>query len=318
MARLFSLLASAFIILFNSSIAGAWGRHGHEMVASVAAILISEEPEMSFMRERAYDMGYYANAPDIVWKSDPETYKKESPQHYFDLDVYQKTVTDADWNSNRVEFLKKFSQFPPFLGRAPWRISELEQKLKDVTGRLMKSDIKEKDAHQKLQGEWMVIAGVIGHYVGDLAQPLHCTEDYDGKGRGQVGLHSFFEDTVVSALYPEIFPLVLQAAKKQFKEFDKKNTSLDSFKMSLNLCKDSLGKLEQTFSLDKKTKRDVKAAAKAYRELVIQRLALGSVYLATIWKRNLGWKYQGERFYFFSPAPQYLDPVVEPATTKTL
>jgi hypothetical protein len=36
-------------------------------------------------------------------------------------------------------------------------------------------------------------AGAMAHYVGDLAQPLHVTHNYDGQLTGQKGLHAWFE-----------------------------------------------------------------------------------------------------------------------------
>jgi hypothetical protein len=43
------------------------------------------------------------------------------------------------------------------------------------------------------------MAGVMTHYVGDLAQPLHDTINYDGQMTDQKGIHAFFESTNLSA-----------------------------------------------------------------------------------------------------------------------
>jgi hypothetical protein len=42
------------------------------------------------------------------------------------------------------------------------------------------------------------MAGALAHYVGDLSQPLHVSQDYDGRFGLQTGIHSFFETTVLS------------------------------------------------------------------------------------------------------------------------
>jgi hypothetical protein len=56
--------------------AGAWGRRGHQIVGETAAILAAQEPGASFLKNQSFNMGYYANCPDIIWKR-PATYEYE-------------------------------------------------------------------------------------------------------------------------------------------------------------------------------------------------------------------------------------------------
>ncbi len=46
----------------------AWGKQGHAIVNQTAALLLSEETKYDFLREHAFDLAYFSNVPDIVWK----------------------------------------------------------------------------------------------------------------------------------------------------------------------------------------------------------------------------------------------------------
>jgi DNA-directed RNA polymerase specialized sigma24 family protein len=62
----------------------------------------------------------------------------------------------------------------------------------------------------------------MGHYVADLAQPLHVTENHDGQLTGQKGLHHWFEENVVDALSPYLYEAVFQKAKNEWNLIFKK------------------------------------------------------------------------------------------------
>jgi hypothetical protein len=62
-------------------------------------------------------------------------------------------------------------------------------------------------------------------------------------------------------------------------------------------------------SIDKKTKRtDVKKNAQTYRKLIRERWVDSSLALAEIYRRQLGWSFDGNRFYFFAGEPAYITP----------
>ncbi|NJL26207.1 MAG: hypothetical protein HC902_14330 [Calothrix sp. SM1_5_4] len=54
----------------------AWGKRGHQIVAETAAHLVAGQPEARFLRNHSFDLGYYANVPDVIWKK-PATYDIE-------------------------------------------------------------------------------------------------------------------------------------------------------------------------------------------------------------------------------------------------
>lgn len=103
-------------LLFPYSMSYAWGKRGHEMVGSLAAQLLAKEYKGGeFLLYHSFDMGYYNNAPDLVWKSDSDTYKKEYNQHYMNMENFEK-VKDLQWNKSRKQFLKSIQTLNPHSG----------------------------------------------------------------------------------------------------------------------------------------------------------------------------------------------------------
>ena len=316
-----------------SSRAHAWGKRGHETVGSLAAQLLAKElPRGRFLSNHSFDMGFYNNAPDLVWKADPDTYKKEFPQHFLDLELFDRAFakaalsappvtaappknvgTDgssitAQWNPSRAQFFKTFPDLDEKAGRAPWRIQELCLRLDKIVQDLKKKNLSKKEHHQ-LQEQWLVTAGILGHYIADLAQPMHVTENYDGQLTKQKGLHHWFEENIVDDLYPAITDEVYKKAQGQWKSFYQTHQKMTAFDLSLELVKDSHKNLKRVLDLDKKLGRvSERKVSGEYRELVIERLSTGVLFLATIWSQHLDWPYSGDKFFNFVVKPDYIEP----------
>ncbi len=299
--------------LFFTSSALAWGKRGHEMVGNLSAQLLAKEhPQGKFLLQHSFDMGYYNNVPDLVWKVDPEIYKKEGHQHYLDIEIFERAFSkkkdESPWNSSRTEFFKKYPDIDNKAGRSPWRIEELSQKLKGITQQLQKKSLNKKEKHQ-LQEQWLVTAGVLGHYIADLAQPLHVSENHDGQLSRQKGLHHWFEENIIDDLHPSLAEPVFQKARSEWKAFYEKNAKKSPFELSLELAKNSHAALQRVLDIDKKQGRASEAkVSAAYKELAIERLSTGVLYLSLLWSQNLGWDYNGDHFFNFVPAPAYIEP----------
>lgn len=316
------LVRPASLLFFSAAFLSAshsmaWGRRGHSTVAVTAAYVISANPDNSFLKYNSYDLGYYANVPDFFWK-EPATYAAESVQHFFDVEVFQRALKtenqplkDDLFNSNRTEFFSQHSDIPAKAGRAPWRIQEFSDRLREVSEKLRKSKPGD-EGHKDLQGQWLVIAGTMAHYVGDLAQPVHCSENYDGELTGQKGIHGFFENIIIDELYPEIEKPILSDALKAWPKFHKKYADRTAFQLALDLCRDSNAKVKSLLAIDKKVgRKDLLKAKVAYRDLAKERLVIGSLYLAEIYTRNMGWKYDDKKFYYFKGEPAWVAPLPE-------
>ena len=150
------------------------------MVGSVAAQILASEGRPLFESHR-FDLCYYNNVPDLLWKA-PATYETERHEHYFNLEPILarlkkdgQKLSDLPQQRSRIDSSKLELRW----GRAPWRIQELYEHMGTLARGLKK---KGKD-HQSLQAQWLITAGVLGHYVADLAQPLHCTEITTGNSQ---------------------------------------------------------------------------------------------------------------------------------------
>jgi hypothetical protein len=139
-----------------------------------------------FWTANAVNMGQLALVPDTVWKSGASA-RDEGPTHWFHVDVY----TGDPW-----VLPLRFDSFESIVedfgeasvrenGTALWRARQFFELSREsfASGRYENG---------------LQMAGALAHYVGDLSQPLHVSQDYDGRFGLQTGIHSFFETTVVS------------------------------------------------------------------------------------------------------------------------
>lgn len=326
----FKPVALALTILsattLTSTTAFAWGRMGHDLSARVAAHVLSDATKKSFYKSHSFDLGYYCNVPDLIWKK-PATYEVEWTNHFMDIEIFDRefkkaieegrlSAKDDPYELSRAAFDLKFPSIPQKAGRSYWRIRELEKRLQATSDLLKQKDILTEERH-RLQLEWLIVAGTMGHYVSDLSQPLHVTENYDGQMTDQKGIHAHFEDTLVDELWPSID---MQA----FKEADRlwaKEANVLAGKSTVALLKDlansSLKDLDEILKRDKKASReDLKKAVEIYRPIIVRRIAAGSVTLAELWRRHSNWQPNDEKFYSFTGEPAYIEPP-KPAPTPT-
>jgi hypothetical protein len=163
----------------------------------------------------------------------------------------------------------------------------------------------------------LLYAGLMGHFVGDLAQPMHTSADYDGWQREQGGLHAYFESEAVDALPLGIDEEVLAFAKAQAPgrklitqlNLTDKQVLPSYLDLALALNFDSFQRLEYLFGLDSKgavlaksvklekgrtsaTRKSPAESLPVFRDLLVERLAYGADALATLWETI--WRNSGE------------------------
>ncbi|HEX4922435.1 MAG TPA: hypothetical protein VFV50_00045 [Bdellovibrionales bacterium] len=304
-------LAAGIVIVCGSflpSAAEGWARRGHDMVAQAASYNLGA---LNWgLRERSFDLEYYSNVPDMVWKADDTIYQAERVEHFVNLEIFQRETggKKIPFDPDRKAFFEKFPKIQPAAGRAYWRVSELAEDLARVTKELRASDLSDKKKHHDLQARWFLIAGILSHYVGDLSMPLHVSENYDGQLTNQKGIHRHFEGDSVDQIFPEIASEVMRRTKAQWAAFHAKNKNKTVFNLMVDLGQDSFAKKEELLELDKTKGRDLKRASSQYKVLILDRLTKSSLYLSEIWVRNLDWKFDSDKFFHFSPKPEWLPP----------
>jgi len=280
-----------------------WGKRGHEIVASVAARLLEENQHADYLKEHEFDLGYYANVPDLVWRNiSKEIGATEAPQHYID---WTKAMAKAFGSPKNLplefsEFKEKMGADYDFkLGVVPYRIHDLIKRCKKITETLTK----------ETQGPLLVCLGELSHYTGDISMPLHTSENHDGDMTHQHGIHVYFEGNLVNALDPQLKIEVLEKARKLFgKHVTSKMNSDTAVRW---LIEDSNNKVDELLNLDHGLDRtNINAAKNKYHTLIVNRLVEGVVVTAEIWSEILAnvKGFDETKFYFFDGKPEYVDP----------
>ncbi len=194
-------------------------------------------------------------------------------------------------------------------GHVPFRIQNLSESIKAQLSEVRKL---EGDAKTAKLSEALLYSGILAHFVGDIANPHHTTSDYDGWHTGQGGLHSYFETEMVDAqdlsLEKEVF---IEAIRHNPASILAKANEEAPLPMAWELIRNShsltskLAAVDEENSLLKKSEIESKnkgqskpksgkrakaerrppaAAAGAYRDFVVLRLAMGADSLARFWK----------------------------------
>jgi hypothetical protein len=160
----------------------AWGAAGHQLIAYVGGQTTINGQE--FWQSNIEPLRQLSIVPDRLWK-DPATKNLEASNHWFQADHY----FTSDQYVNIPLFPPSYDQAvlqytePVVItnGTAPWRIRQLYQ--------MAVNAFRIKNYALALQ-----YIGTMSHYIGDLSQPLHVTENYDGQDTHNDGIHTFFEN----------------------------------------------------------------------------------------------------------------------------
>lgn len=182
----------------------AWDYAGHRLVNEVALAALPEDFP-AFVREpaAAERIAFLAGEPDR-WRnvSDLPLKHVNGLDHYFDFEQIAEAGLNPDTlPSYRYDFVVQFAagraahadNFPgidwsknadhsrEWPGFAPWAVTEYYGKLKSGFSYLkVFEELGTPDEVANAQANLLYVMGVMGHYVGDLAQPLHTTVHHNG------------------------------------------------------------------------------------------------------------------------------------------
>jgi hypothetical protein len=191
MHRLRLLCSTALITasLFSTQ-AWSWGTKGHETIEEVAIRLLPRSSFSQLLENNLAAVKFTAMVPDLHWKHGADAHPLEGQAHFFSYDFYSPRggaiPTDAR------EFVARYGMEHVLKeGTAPFRM----QQMAAVLLQTLKNP-------KATPTEIIQMAATLGHYVGDLGQPLHVSIDYDGVQIGRKGLHAYFE-TYAVGLIPE-------------------------------------------------------------------------------------------------------------------
>lgn len=183
------------VIALLSALAGglaiAWWSGGHETVAEAAAARLPDDVP-NFFRRGGKELAHFAVDPDR-WKNKQMTFLRaaEEGNHFLDLeDLDGKPLP----RTNRFDAMKMIygdlKKEPNNVGLLPYAIMEYYEKLTVAF-----YDYRKSPTNSAIPMKALVYGGILAHYTGDAAMPLHTTRDYDGRNQPdgsvkQKGIHA--------------------------------------------------------------------------------------------------------------------------------
>jgi hypothetical protein len=177
-----------FIVLCLTISAFGWGNEGHMAINKVAAqALPSEVP--AFLKNSANRLAYLGPEPDR-WREKMEWALKASqePDHFIDLEPIEwlkplpqdrYRFYQALYERRAADPTNPASLLPEKVGLQPYIAAELYGRLK-VAFREYRHAIRDHKPTYNAEQNVIFYAGWLGHYVGDGANPLHTTVNYNG------------------------------------------------------------------------------------------------------------------------------------------
>jgi hypothetical protein len=304
-----------------------WGDRGHMTVTDVAVELIrahqGHESEFTkLLVEKRSQLAYLSTVPDILWRNqDRDTAAKNAPTHFIDLD-YLGELTPQSAPRDVTALLARISELcknPPskaykcpasgnkspeeVVGTAPMRISQLYalavSSLKNASAAKSDSD------RNKAVDQALLYLGINSHFIGDLANPMHTSKDYDGWDAKQGGLHGYFESDVVNAWNISLQSEVMARALKRgsLRPYQREKP-FDATRAAYAYAFESFAVLPKLFQWDraealrkesseergmrlKAQRRNPSQVIKSAhtRDLVADRLSAGAHELASLWQQ---------------------------------
>jgi hypothetical protein len=182
-----ALISGAVVV----SVAPAWWVKGHESIAEAAALGLPPEVP-AFFRAGGKTLALFAGDPDR-WKNRTAKFLKaaELPNHFLDLEDLDGKEMELPQDRFKGEaFLRALKRRPEQTGLLPYALMENYDRLCCAF-----YDHRADPENPAVRMKCLAYAGILSHYTGDTAMPLHTTRDYDGKKDGdgnwmQKGIHA--------------------------------------------------------------------------------------------------------------------------------
>lgn len=268
-----------------------WGFQGHGLVQEVAAESLPDDvPE--FFRSSVDRLVGLAAQPDR-WKARDLGYLKEATA--MDHFMAYEQIKGHRLPGDRYEYISMVEreginapgQAPKWVGTLPYRVAELFQNLTlDFAiwrneGQNLPPDAPRRKA---LEENVMQSAGLLGHYVGDAAQPLHSSIHHDGWNkqvpnpegfRTRRGFHRQFETALANAA----------AKEEEVKErvAPARHWEGDPLDWGLGLIAESNSHVERLYRLEKYGHIEPDHPTQVGVDFMHDRMAVGAQNLRDLW-----------------------------------
>jgi hypothetical protein len=169
------LIGGVLLALALASLAQAWWVKGHESIAEAAASRLPEGMP-AFFRAGGKQLAHFAGDPDR-WKNPDAKFLRaaEAPDHYIDLEDLEGKDLPAD-RYKAAAMIARLKHRPERTGMLPYAILENYDRLSCAF-----KDYRDDPKNPAVPMKCLVYAGVLSHFTGDAAMPLHTTRSYDGR-----------------------------------------------------------------------------------------------------------------------------------------
>ena len=320
----FKLFTSLSVVglAFSAQNAMAWGGRGHHNICEAAVHLVQSKPLKDFLLNKPQVMGHLCNIPDTYWKSlSADMRKHGDPGHFIDVEILGLKIKDVPTDYKAIiekytgkENLHKrntrIQSVPKDLGSNWWRadqfyrlaLAQAEEVAMQPAPAGSKEEQNDELPFNKAFYSMIVNMGLMGHFVGDNAQPFHSTSDYDGYEANHGGIHAYYEDTTVAFFGPDMQDRIVKKAKtlKSASFMKEKLTPVErmralselSFKEVKTVFKldpvtaPSTYKIEKGISLKSAAKRQPpEVGFRKFEKLQIEQMARAALLLATFWDK---------------------------------
>jgi hypothetical protein len=171
------------VCVLMPSVMLAWGGTGHKIINRNAVIHLPASMQQ-IIDQKAF---FEAHASDADNRKDTDP--TEGDKHFIDIDFYP-NFQNKIMNEDSLKVLYGISKVTT-VGTLPW-VTVIT--LDSLTAQFRRAD----------WSKAYLTASDLGHYVGDGHQPLHLTQNYDGRSTGNSGIHSRYETTMLGAYQSSI------------------------------------------------------------------------------------------------------------------
>ena len=172
-------------------LAPGWWVKGHGTIAEAAAARLPDDVP-AFFRAGGRHLAYLAGDPDR-WKNreTPFLRRAEEANHFLDTEDLEGKPLPATHRYDAMKLLYgELKKEPNKVGVLPYAIVENYERLATAF-----ADHRREPNNPSVPMKCLVYGGVLSHYTGDAAMPLHTTRDYDGRNQPdgtvrQKGIHA--------------------------------------------------------------------------------------------------------------------------------
>lgn len=282
------LLFSSLVFLFSVSLslpAFGWGFVGHGIVNEASTHGVpSEMPR--FFHEAYPRLVWLGYEPDRLRGAGDAADAFNGPNHFLDYEY----VEHLELPDDRYEYvdalyesgtLRQFGIDNDTAGFLPWRIAELTQFLEKEWQIWSRDDLTSGE-RESVEEAIIFFSGVLGHFVGDAANPHHSTIHYNGWSVAPAppgyptdcATHFRFETQYVTKMidrgdvFASLQPLTPRA---------------DYFGTALDLVRDSNSHVDTIYTIDARGGFDPSSASPEAYRFTVGRLSLAGSILRDLW-----------------------------------